>query len=123
MQNILYNILSRHFVHSNPNEYICNFDCDYKGNPPKTNRDVLNIYNWYKGQADIDLIVILEINDDIIELNEKLQYGIFKKDEEIYTLLICLNTEKEYNEYLKSYSGDFSKLFLAEIILNELCNK
>ncbi len=118
-----YKILSKHFGYSKPNEYIHYLDCNFKGQLAKTNRDVLDIYNWYKCSTDIDLMVILEIDYDIIELNQKLKYSIFKKDEELYTLLICLNTEKEYNDYLKSYSGDLSELFLAEIIKNELSDK
>lgn len=114
-----YKILSKHFGYSNPNEYIWYYRCENV----KTNRDIFDVYEAYKCKADVDLILILEIDDDIFELNEKLNYGIFKKDEEIYTLLICVTTEKEYNEYLKSYSGDFSKLFLAEIVYDELSNK
>ncbi len=111
-----YKILGTNFYDSTKEYWEC-----YKSEvqDARTNRHILQIYDFYYKEninSDFDTLVIQELDDTFIELNESIHYAIFSKDDEDYNFVIALNTEKQYNDFFGTYSGDKSKLILAEII-------
>ena len=111
-----YKILGTNF-YSNSTKYC---ECyKIRTKEAKTNMSILELYDTkYKEtiDSDFDTIVIEELDDIFISLNKTSHYAIFSKDNEDYNLLIALNTEDKYNEFLSNYNGDESKLILVEII-------
>lgn len=108
-----YSVLSSHFKYSNPGEY----KVFYLGEEPKTNAEIVDIYEQNKGNSDIDLMLIEDLTREDV-------YAWFVVEiDNTYTFLKTITTATEYNDAIVNYQGDVSKLIFARIICDEKRNK
>lgn len=116
-----YSVLSSHFKYSNPGEY----KVFYLGEEPKTNAEIVDIYEQNKGNSDIDLMLIEDLTwENEIQLNPEDVYAWFVVEiDNTYTFLKTITTATEYNDVIVNYQGDVSKLIFARIICDEKRNK